>query len=159
MALAGIFTGKQKKFTKKGEPYVTGTLEDLEGGIEVMIFPAVYTVCAELLDEDAVLCIRGRLDNGDTPKLIATEVTAPDVSEATGAPVVLDVAPQQCTPEIVAELHRLLGDHRGVVPVHLRLRGRNGRATTMKLPDHLCVTRSTGLYAELKRVLGPDAVR
>ena len=159
VSLAGIFTGKQKKFTKKGEPYVTGALEDLEGGVEVMIFPAVFSACAELLEEDAVLCIRGRLDSSDTPKLIATEVTAPDVSEATGAPVVLEVAPQQCTPEVVTELQRLLADHRGVVPVHLRLRGQHGRATTMRLPDHLCVTRSTGLYAELKRVLGPDAVR
>ena len=159
VSLAGILTNKQRKFTKKGEPYVTGTLEDLEGSIEVLCFPQVYTACAHLLESDTLLCVKGRLDDGDTPKLIAADVSAPDVSEATGAPLVLDVVPEQCTAEIVTGLKELLAEHPGVVPVHLRLRGLNGRATTMRLPQHLSVNRTTGLYAELKRLLGPDAVR
>jgi DNA polymerase III subunit alpha len=159
VSLAGILTNKQRKFTKKGEPYVTGTLEDLEGSIEVLCFPAVYSACAHLLEDDTLLCVKGRLDDGDTPKLIAADVTAPDVSEATGAPLVLDVVPAQCTQEVVSDLKELLAEHPGVVPVHLRLRGRDGRATTMRLPQHLSINRTTGLYAELKRLLGPDAVR
>ncbi|MDP9406116.1 MAG: DNA polymerase III subunit alpha, partial [Actinomycetota bacterium] len=120
VTLAGIFTGKRRKFTKKGEPYVTGTLEDLEGGVEIMVFPAVYQQAGALLEEDAVLCVRGRLDTGDPPKVIALEVTAPDLSEATGAPLRLTLAPRQCTATVVARLRAILGEHPGVVPVHLR---------------------------------------
>jgi DNA polymerase-3 subunit alpha len=159
VAVAGILTGLQKKFTKRGEPYVTGAIEDLQGGIEVIFFPAVYAASSELLDEDAILCVKGRLDNGDTPKIIASEVTAPDVSDATGAPVVLEVAARQCTPEVVFRLKEILAEHPGVVPVHLRLRaGKNG-GKVLRLPDGLCVRRDSGLYAELKQLLGPDAVR
>jgi DNA polymerase III subunit alpha len=79
--------GIQKKFTKTGQPYVVGTIEDLQGGIDVIFFPQTYQQFGELLVEDAILCVSGRLDDGDPPKIIAAEVSAPDVSEATGAPL------------------------------------------------------------------------
>ena len=158
VTLAGIFTNKAKKFTRKGEPYVTGTLEDLQGGIEMIAFPSVYAAAGALLDEDAVLCVRGRLDDADTPKLIATEVTAPDLSDATGAPLVLTLPPQQCTAAVVSRVRELLAEHPGTVPVHLRLRTAAGKTTTLRLPDDLSITRSPGLYAELKVLLGSEAV-
>jgi DNA polymerase-3 subunit alpha len=156
--LAGILTAIVKKYTRKGEPYVTGTLEDLHGAIEVIFFPAVYAAAGELLVEDAILCITGRLDVGDTPKLVASEAVAPDLSDATGAPLELVAAPQQVTPERVAALGAILGEHPGVVPVHLTLTTSTGKATRLQLPGHY-VSRSPGLYAELKMLLGPDAVR
>ncbi|MDQ3537912.1 MAG: DNA polymerase III subunit alpha, partial [Actinomycetota bacterium] len=158
LTLAGIFTGKTRKFTRKGEPYATGTLEDLQGGVEIICFPAVYNQSEQLLAEDAVLCVKGRLDNSDTPKVIVTEVSAPDLSDATGAPLVITLAPQQCTPEVVGRLKALLAEHRGVVAVHLRLCNAAGRTTTLRLDDGLCVRRTPGLYAELKGLLGADAV-
>ncbi|MBA2528671.1 MAG: DNA polymerase III subunit alpha [Euzebyales bacterium] len=158
ISVAGILTSRQRKFTRRGEPYVTGTLEDLQGGVEVMFFPQVFNAAGALLIEDAVLCVRGRLDDGDSPKVIATEVTAPDLSEATGAPLTVTLAPQQCTPEVVARLKVLLAEHPGVVGVHLRLRNASGRTTTLRLADGLGVNRTPGLYAELKMLLGPDTV-
>jgi DNA polymerase III subunit alpha len=158
VTIAGILTGLQKKFTKTGQPYVVGTIEDLQGGIEVMFFPQTYQQFGELLVEDAVLCVSGRLDDGETPKVIASEVTAPDTAEATGAPLVLTLEPRQCTAEVVARLKSILGDHRGVVPVHLVLRNGTGRQTKLRLDDALCVTRNPGLYGELKVLLGATAV-
>jgi DNA polymerase-3 subunit alpha len=158
VTIAGILTGLQKKFTKTGQPYVVGTIEDLQGGIEVMFFPQTYQQFGELLVEDNVLCVSGRLDDGETPKVIASEVTAPDTDEATGAPLVLTLEPRQCTAEVVARLKAILGEHRGVVPVHLVLRNGPGRATKLRLDDELCVTRNPGLYGELKVLLGASAV-
>ncbi|HVM15601.1 MAG TPA: DNA polymerase III subunit alpha [Egibacteraceae bacterium] len=156
--VAGILTGITKKFTRRGEPYVVGTLEDLQGSIEVIFFPQVYQAAQELLTEDTVLCVKGRWDDGDTPKVIATEVHAPDLSEATGAPLRLSVAPQQCTPEVVERLKDVLAGHPGVVQVHLHLMGGGGDGPTLRLSDDLCVARSPGLYAELKMLLGSEAV-
>jgi DNA polymerase-3 subunit alpha len=158
VTVAGILTGVQKKYTKRGEPYVVAVCEDLAGSIEVMFFPTVYTDAADLLVEDQVLAISGRLDNGDTPKLVASGVRAPDLSEVTGAPVLLRLAPQQCTPQVVARLRAVLSEHRGLAPVHLRLGGSAGRATTLRLSDDLRVRRNPGLYAELKSLLGAGAV-
>ena len=160
VSIAGILLGIQKKFTRKGEPYVVGTLEDLQGSIDVIFFPAVCAQAGALLTEDAILVVKGRLDNSDSPKVIASEVTVPDVSDATSAPVVLEVAARQCTPQVVERLKEILAEHPGVVPVHLRLRSTaKGNGTVLRLPDQLCVRRESGLYAELKQLLGPDAVR
>ena len=158
LALAGILTGIQRKFTKRGEAYVVGTLEDLQSSIDVMFFPATYATFAEVLVEDALLCVKGRLDDGETPKLIAADVSVLDTEDATGSPLLLSLAPQQCTAQVIARLKSVLGDHPGVVPVHLRLVGSQGRTTTLRLQDDLCVTRAPGLYAELKMLLGPHAV-
>jgi DNA polymerase III subunit alpha len=158
VTIAGILTGVQKKFTKTGQPYVVGTIEDLQGGIEVMFFPQTYQQFGELLVEDEVLCVSGRCDDGEPPKVIASEVVAPDVSEATGAPLLLTLEPRQCTPEVVGRLRGILGDHPGVVPVDLVLQNGTGRRTQLRLSDDLCVTRNPGLYGELKVLLGADAV-
>ncbi|QBI21817.1 DNA polymerase III subunit alpha [Egibacter rhizosphaerae] len=159
LTVAGILTGLAKKFTKKGEPYVTGTLEDLQGGIDCIFFPSVYADAAELLVEDAILAVSGRLDGADPPKVIATDVRAPDVSDATRAPVELRVAPEQCTDTRVGQLKRVLAEHPGAAPVHLRLENGGARRTTLQLPDELRVSRDGGLYAQLKSLLGPDAIR
>jgi DNA polymerase III subunit alpha len=124
----------------------------------VMFFPAVFAQAGELLADDAILCVKGRLDNGDPPKMIAADVFVPDLSDATGAPITLTLAPQQCTPQVVTRLRSVLSEHPGVVPVHLALRNGVGRTTRLRLADGMCVTRTAGLYAELKSLLGSDAV-
>jgi DNA polymerase-3 subunit alpha len=60
-------------------------LEDLEGAIEVMIFPSAYQLCATILAEDAIVFVKGRIDKReDVAKIIAMEVTAPDLTAETG---------------------------------------------------------------------------
>ncbi len=158
VTVAGIFTGLQKKYTKKGEAYVVGTVEDLAGGIDCIFFPSVYQAAAGLLVEDEILAVTGRFDGSDNPKIIATDVVAPDLSEATGEPVRIQVAPRQCTPEVVERLKGILDENPGQAAVHLQLAGGSGRATTLRLADEFRVSRDNGLYGQLKGLLGPDCV-
>jgi DNA polymerase-3 subunit alpha len=159
VTVAGILTGIQKKFTKKGEAYVVGSLADLQGGIDVIFFPSTYQQAVELLAEDALLCVAGRLDNGDPPKIIAMDVRRPDVTPDGDRPVLISCAPQQCTPDRVGELRSLLAEYPGSAPVHLSLESAGSPPTTLKLDDGLSVTRSPALVAELKRLFGLTAVR
>ena len=108
-----------------------------------------------------VLCVTGRFDGAENPKLLASAVDAPDVSAAGDAPVELTLAPLQCTPDVIGRLKTLLAGHPGLVPVHLRLvtgGERGDRATTLRLDDVYRVTRGSDLYAELKSLLGVGAV-
>ncbi len=62
VTVGGLVTGLQRKMTKQGNPWAIATLEDLEGAIDVMFFPATYALVATQLVEDAVVVVRGRLD-------------------------------------------------------------------------------------------------
>jgi DNA polymerase III subunit alpha len=159
-SIAGLLTAVTKKFTKKGESYVVGTLEDLQGSIEVMFFPSCYATYADLLVEDEILVVQGRLDDGrDSVQVIADRVSRPDLSEATGAPVSLSLHPRQCAPDMVRRLREVLTEHAGPVPFHLLVANGTGRRTELRVPDGLSVKRSQGLFAELKMLLGSESVR
>jgi DNA polymerase III subunit alpha len=159
VTVAGVLAGLTKKFTKKGDTYLVATLEDLTGQVEVVFWPNTYRAAHEVLVEDAVLVITGRLEVRDeSVKLTANRVSSPDLSEALGAPVVVSFAAEQCTADAVARLKDVLSHHGGVVPVHLRILQPDGSVRLYRLGDELRVERRAGLFGELKSSFGPDAV-
>ncbi|MGE5136466.1 MAG: DNA polymerase III subunit alpha [Gemmatimonadota bacterium] len=158
VTVGGILSGVQRKITRQGNPWAAATLEDLEGAIEVLFFPATYTACATLLADDAIVLVRGRLDRReDSPKLIAQEVIAPDLSVGQSGPFVVSMPVQRCVAPVVDRLQEVLRSHPGLSEVHLRLC--NGKRTTVvKLDDKLRVKPSPSLVADLKQLLGPACV-
>src|SRR5438477_5896155 len=91
---AGVVTALQRKYTKRGDLMATFVLEDLAAAVEVMVFPKTMAQYGELLGEDAILCVRGRLDTrDDAPKVIAMELSAPDLVLDGAPPVRLRVRP------------------------------------------------------------------
>src|SRR5690606_24864153 len=79
--VGGIVTGLARKYTRKGDLMATFILEDLGAAVEVMVFPKVMADYGHVLENDAIVCVRGRVDLRDEePKLIAAELTAPDLS-------------------------------------------------------------------------------
>src|SRR5262249_58269577 len=92
VTLGGILSGVQRKVTRQGSPWAAATLEDLGGAIEVLFFPATYAGCAAHLAHDAILLVKGRLDRReDSPKLIAMEVSVPDLSASGNGPFVVSL--------------------------------------------------------------------
>jgi DNA polymerase-3 subunit alpha len=158
VTLGGILSGVQRKVTRQGNPWATATLEDLEGAIEVLCFPAAYQQCSLLLAEDAIVIVKGRLDRRDeTPKLIAQEVSAPDLTVDQAGPFVVSMPVQRCVAPVVDRLREVLCTHPGLSEVHLKLC--NGpRATIVRLDDKLRVKPSPALLADLKQLLGPACV-
>jgi DNA polymerase-3 subunit alpha len=158
VTVGGILSGVQRKVTRQGSPWAAATLEDLEGAIEVLFFPATYAGCATQLTDDAILLVKGRLDRREeSPKLIAMEVSVPDLSATGSGPFVVSLPVQRCVPVVVERLQEVLGSHPGLNEVHLRLC--NGRRTTVvKLDDKLRVKPSPSLVADLKQLLGPACV-
>jgi DNA polymerase III subunit alpha len=155
MTIAGLITGIQRKVTKRGDTWAIATVEDLEGSVEVMFFPATYQLHALQLVEDAIVVVRGRLDRrDDAPQVIASELSVPETSAAPSGPVLVTVPVARCTPPLVERLKDVLATHPGMTEVHLRLQGA-GRTTVMRLDDGLRVTPSPALMGDLKALLGP----
>ncbi|MEX2328281.1 MAG: DNA polymerase III subunit alpha [Nitriliruptoraceae bacterium] len=160
VTVGGVLTSLTKKFTRKGDTYLVAKLEDLTGAVEVVFWPSTFRVAHEVLAEDTVLIIDGRLEVRDgTAKLAANRVTAPDLSEALGAPVVVTFDAAQCTTDAVRRLKTILGDHPGSVAVRLHVVHQDGTQRRYQLDHTLRVERRGGLFGSLKEAFGPDAVQ
>jgi len=158
VTVAGLVTSVQRKITKKGDPWATVTLEDLDGAIEVLLFPSSYQLAAPYLVEDAIIRVKGVLDKErEQPQLRGQEVTVPDLSEGPSGPVVISMPSTRCTPPVVAQLRDVLGTHPGVTEVRLRLLTRES-TRVMRLGDNLRVTPTPALFADLKHLLGPGCL-
>jgi DNA polymerase-3 subunit alpha len=49
VTVAGIVASVTRRYTKRGEPYAQFRLEDLAGGVTVVVFPGQYESLASLL--------------------------------------------------------------------------------------------------------------
>ncbi len=157
--VGGVVTALTRRYTKRGELMATFVLEDLEAAVEVMVFPRTMTDFGHLLTEDAVVCVKGRLDRrDDQAKLVAVEVRRPElVLDGDGAPVRLRVPASRLTEAFLAEIKRVLEAHPGESPVLIHVE--DGRRTTvLRLGPAFGVSGGNGLHAELRVLLGADGV-
>ncbi|MBD3947066.1 DNA polymerase III subunit alpha [Nocardioides ganghwensis] len=158
LTVSGLITSVSRKITKRGDPWATITLEDLDGAIDVLLFPSAYTLASTLLVEDNIVRIKGQLSRDkDQPELRAQEVTAPDLTQGPAGPVVISLPSTRCTPPVVAQLRDVLGTHPGMTEVQLRLLTRSS-TKVLRLDDNLRVSPSPALFADLKQLLGPGCL-
>lgn len=75
--LGGIIADKSVKYTKNNQAMAFVQLEDLAGTVECIVFPKVYQRCAQDIEIDSKVFIKGRIDAGDEQdgKLIVDTIT------------------------------------------------------------------------------------
>jgi DNA polymerase-3 subunit alpha len=160
LVVGGLVTSVQRKVTKQGNVWAIATLEDLEASIEVMIFPNSYQLVGPHVVPDAVLLVKGRVGKSDeeATKVIAMEISVPDLSTGESGPVVVTIPAARCIPPVIERFKDVLGAHPGVTEVRLAMQ--NGpRTTVVRLDDRLRVTPSPALYGDLKALLGPSCLQ
>jgi DNA polymerase-3 subunit alpha len=159
ITLSGLVTSVQRKITKRGDTWAMITLEDLDGAIDVLLFPSAYQLASTLLTEDAIITVRGRLSRSkDQPEIHAQEVSVPDLTDGPSGPVVLKLPQTRVNAGTVEQLKEVLGTHPGVTEVHLQLLMRD-KTLMMRIGDRHRVTPSPALFADLKQLLGPGCLQ
>jgi DNA polymerase-3 subunit alpha len=169
----GIITQAKKIRTKKGDPMMFATLDDLEGSIEVLIFGKALAEYEGALGVDEVVLVRGRVDHGDKgTSLIAQTVepfapSAEEVEAACEAAALMPQGPQPLTVKldatvlpasIIDELKHILGNHTGECEVVLDIQTSSGMRT-LRLGEGYRVAETPSLRAELQSILGPAALQ
>src|SRR5207244_6033567 len=83
IAIGGLVSALRIMRTKKGDLMGIVLLEDWEGIVEVLIFPDTYAKVQKLLDADAPIFVKGKLDNDEsTIKILAQDVLPIDMITA-----------------------------------------------------------------------------
>ncbi|WP_183094114.1 DNA polymerase III subunit alpha [Nocardioides stalactiti] len=158
VTVSGLVTSVQRKITKKGDPWAMITLEDLEGAIDVLLFPSAYQLASPYLTPDAIITVKGRLSRSkEQPELHGQEISVPDLDTNADGPVVISLPSTRCTAPVIAQLKEVLSTHPGLTEVRLRLLMRDA-TRVMRLDDRLRVSPSPALFADLKQLLGPGCL-
>ncbi len=61
LTVAGVVASLRQQLTRNGRPFVIAELEDLDGRLEVMVWPNVYEKTRELWEEGEVLSVTGQI--------------------------------------------------------------------------------------------------
>src|SRR5204863_5362283 len=171
--VGGIITQTKRIRTKKGDPMMFATLDDLEGTIELLVFGNVLGEAEGHLAPDRILTVRGRVDHRDATNtcMIAQEVAgfeptpdeiaAADARAATvvaaRAPLHLRVNAARLPGGVIGELKHVLENFPGEAEVVLEMQTAGG-ARRLRLGSSYRVTPSPSLRAELDQLLGDAAL-
>ena len=97
VTVGGIVTESKRIRTKRGDPMMFATLDDVEGQVEMLILGQVFADTGDEVVVDAVLVVRGRLDHkerGDSKLLVQEiEVFRPSEDEVAKARATRDLGP------------------------------------------------------------------
>jgi DNA polymerase-3 subunit alpha len=150
----GVVTDLSRRYTKKGDLMATFVLEDLQASIDVFVFPKTMAEYGALLDDDAIVVLKGRVDmRDDRVKLVCMEIQRPDLAMDGLSELRILLSPNALTDTTVNQLKHLLAEHPGGSPVMLHVGEK-----VLKLPAEFNVDSHRGLVGELRVLLGPKAI-
>ena len=73
---AGMITNVRVLKSKRGDFYAQGTLEDMQGSVEMIVFPEAYRKLGDKVKLEVPVLVRGglRIEEGANPKLTVNEI-------------------------------------------------------------------------------------
>ena len=145
LMLGGVITSVERKFTRKGDQMATLTVEDLQGSIEITVFPKTFASYGHLIDEDTIVTVRGRLDRRDDSRVSfnAQEIRIVEPMRSSDMSLHIELAGRSLSQEDIFDLQELLKEHSGETPVQLHLPG--GKALRLPGEFNVDIDRAMGV--------------
>jgi DNA polymerase III subunit alpha len=168
VTVGGMISQVKRLRTKKGDPMVFATLEDLHGSVELVIFADTLEEAGNAVEQDAVVLIKGKVDHKDASRTCVVvssverfEPTDEELARAEeeAARVVvpeslqLRLNPMAVQADLLEDLRDVLTNFPGDAEVVVELAFSDG-ARRLRFGKDFRVQRTAGLYSELAQQLG-----
>ena len=123
--VGGLVSRVSPSSDRRGKAMAFVTLEDLSGKAEVVFFSDAYDRCRDLVVQDAVVLVEGRLNRRNGVMTVQAEGAAPmdQGRERLTRSVNVDLPYEAVSDQLLADLRRLCGEHRGTCDLVVHLRG------------------------------------
>ncbi|HEX6467415.1 MAG TPA: DNA polymerase III subunit alpha, partial [Terriglobales bacterium] len=161
ISAAGLLGGLRVVKSRKGDLYAQGTLEDMSGKVDTIIFPEAYKRLAEKLKIEVPVFVRGsvRVEEGAAPKLAISQITPLDemklkLPRSLRIRIPLDNAQA----ETVDALHHLCMERRGEAKLLFDLERTNDFMVVMEA-DGYNVTPDRAFINRVEDLCGRGSVR
>lgn len=154
--VGGMIAAKSVKYTRNNDKMCFLSLEDLQGNIEIVVFPKVMEQYTALLEEETVVLIKGRANvsaDGEV-KVIASTISTWEETEQKNNPTLWLKQPAgKETP--LLWITPILERYSGNTPVYIY---EEKTKRKMKADSKYWVTLEEGLLQELRMLLGDENV-
>jgi len=161
-SIGGVIATVRPLKTKKGDRMAVFTLEDSQGGVEVLCFPETFQKCGALIETGAMVLVRGKLEkDDDSARILSTEISPIEtVRERIAREVAIRVK-GPADRNMFQTLGEIFSRHRGdrrvsfdielpASPTPLRVRA--------DVSSQIRVRPSSSLIAEIEQVVGQGSV-
>jgi DNA polymerase III subunit alpha len=159
-SVGGIIAACRPLKTRKGDRMAVFTIEDAQGGVEVIAFPETFQRSAALVATGTLVLVRGKLERDEeSVRVLASEIAPLDsVYERLSREVAIRVR-QPADRGLFETLGEIFSRHRGdrrvsfeieLAPTHLRVRA--------DVSSQIRVRPSPALIAEVEQVVGAGSV-
>ena len=163
VTVGGIVSGLRPLKTRKGDRMAVFSLDDPHGSVEVVVFPETFGKAGSILQNDATVVVRGKLERDeDLLRLLASDLIP---IEAIGERLAREVAIRVAVPphgrETFEALAGLFADHRGDqrVLLELELRGhQRPLRVRVELASQVRIRPSERLLAAVEALCGHGSV-
>jgi DNA polymerase-3 subunit alpha len=161
IAIGGLVSSSRVMRTKKGDQMAVIQLEDWEGIVEVLIFPDTYAKTQRLLEIDAPIFVKGKLDNDEsTIKVLATDIYPIErVKEILSRSVTIRINSALAPQDIASKLQPIIDEKRGSAEIIFELEF-PGRFTALVRPNpYVKISPDREFVESVERICGHDTVR
>jgi DNA polymerase-3 subunit alpha len=161
ISIGGIVSAIRSMRTKKGEMMAVIQLEDLEGIVEVLIFPDTYSRSQKLIFADAPLLVKGKLDNDDSSvKILATDIYPMErVQEALSRTVTIHIDMSSVPGDVAERLQFVIDEKKGTAEIIFALEF-PGRYTAFVRPNpYVRILPDREFVQSVERICGENTVR
>jgi DNA polymerase III subunit alpha len=160
--VGGIVSGFRGLKTKKGDPMCVFTLEDHQGAVEVVVFPEMYGKHRALIENGALLLVRGKFERDEENSRFQCTDILPlaALRERLSRGVRIRLL-ANCPRETIEALWELLTKHRGDRPVAVEVEMNGGSRHVVVRADvtsSIRVRTSEQFVADVERLCGPGSV-
>lgn len=153
VVIAGMINGIKHIITKTGKPMAFFTLEDLSGGLEVVVFSKIHEKAKPFLENDRVVIVHGRTDHKEEEDVkILAENILPLPREAREVVIRCD---EKGSLSLLLSLKEMLSGQRGIMPVYLVFPDA-GKRVLLSQDFWLC--EDAPQLPEIERLFGEGAV-
>ncbi len=158
----GIINKVKNTITKRsGEKMAIMMMEDLDGSVEVLVFPKAYKNVSRFIRPNFAVFVSGRLSlKEDRPKIIVEDIVPiEDARKLFTQAISIDLNLLGMEGKVLERLKGLLGKHRGSIPVYFNVATQKDGAYRIEVDKELFVSPTKEMVSELEELIGRDHIR
>ncbi len=162
VSIVGIVTNLARKISKGGKPFATSLIEDLDGTIEAVFFPRVFSQSESIISSEEPIMVTGSIETegNKAKRILVNEVKSlNELRKESITAIHIKLNLIGVDEQILQNLKNIISRNRGSCQVFFHLAEKNEGEKIIRAHPSFNIAPSDELLKELSRIVGKDSIR